>query len=305
MRSACFLAVLAVLHAGAALLPAADGVRPPPEAAASARMFESWKAPVPPRRLVANIHYVGAKNVSAFLLTTPEGHILIDTGFAETVPLIRRGVEQLGFEIGDIKFILSSHAHVDHTGGHAAMKRLTGAQVVASAADARLLESGGMDDFSPFPKLLMRYEAVKPDRIIRDGDTVTLGGTTLTAHLTPGHTRGATTWTATVRDGDAQHTVVFFSSVSIVGGTGLLTRPAYPEIVDDYRATFAKLKALPCDIWFSPHAEQFGLAGKLDRLDRDPTSNPFLDRDGWRKTIEAAERGFLDQLAAESAAPTK
>jgi metallo-beta-lactamase class B len=275
---------------------------PPPARDAAIRMFEAWKAPVPPRHLVGNIYYVGAIGVSAFLIATPEGHILIDTGFEETVPLIQRSVEQLGFKIGDIKFILSSHAHIDHTGGHAAMKELTGAKIVASAADAEILASGGGADFSPFPKDLMRYTPVRADRIVRDGEVVSLGETQLTARLTPGHTRGATTWTMKVKDGATERDVIFFSSVSIVEGTRLVKNPPYPEIVDDYRATFAKLKALPCDIWFAPHGGQFAMAEKLARLDASATTNPFIDPQGWQKLVAAAEAAFVRQLELESAA---
>lgn len=284
--------------AGAAEAPP-NALPPPPGYEVSKALFESWKPPIPPRRLVGNIHYVGAIGISSFLITTPAGHILLDTGFDETVPLIQRSVEALGFKISDIKFILGSHAHADHTGGHAALQRLTGAQIVSSAADAELLARGGTDDFSPFPKDLMRYPPAKAERIVRDGDTIALGGVTLTAHLTPGHTRGATTWTMDVNDGGTIRRMVFFSSISIVASTSLVQRPAYAGIVEDYRASLAKLKALPCDIWFSPHGAQFGLMNKLTRMDAGETPSPFIDPTGWRKLIETAEQEFLRQLELE------
>jgi metallo-beta-lactamase class B len=181
---------------------------PPPDRNAVKVMFDAWRAPVPPRHLLANIYYVGATGVSSYLITTPEGHILLDTGFDDTVPIIRRSVEQLGFKLTDIKFILSSHAHIDHVGGHALMKKLTGAQILASAADARTIESGGDDDFIPLPKDTTIYTPVKVDRIVAEGERVTLGGVTLTAFVTPGHTRGATTWTMDVTDeGRVRHGV--------------------------------------------------------------------------------------------------
>lgn len=160
------------------------------------KLYASWKEPVPPRHLIGNIYYVGAAGVSSFLITTPQGHILLDTGFAETVPLIQSGVKKLGFKIEDIKIILSSHAHFDHVSGHAAIKRLTGATIYASAGDARLLASGGEADFLPLP----HFEPVVADRIVADRDVISLGGTTLTALLTPGHTAGATTWTMSVTE---------------------------------------------------------------------------------------------------------
>lgn len=181
------------------------------------------------------------------------------------------------------------------------MKRLSGAGIVASAADGHIMETGGADDFSPFPKELLAYTPVKADRIVKDGEEVSLGGVTLTAHLTPGHTKGATTWTMAVKDGERNYNVVFFSSVSIVPPTRLVNNPDYPGIVEDYAATFKKLKALPCDIFLAPHAEQFGLAEKLERLDKGVNPNPFIDPEGWRKFIANAENAYLKQLEAEKA----
>ena len=270
--------------------------------AASERLFNSWKAPLPPRRIIGNIYYVGPSGVSSWLITTPEGHILIDTTFEECVPMICTNVMQLGFRVTDIKLLLSNHAHADHTGGHAAMKRRTGARIVSSAADARLLETGGAEDFSPFPKDLMSYTPVKADQIVADGDTVTLGGLTLTAHLTPGHTKGATTWTMALDDGGRTYQVVFPGSVSIAEPTPLLANPEYPTIVADYETTFQKLKTLPCDIFLASHADQFGLAAKLRRLDAAADPNPFIDREGWAKALANAENVFRKQLAVEKAA---
>jgi len=272
---------------------------------ATKNMLDSLKAPVPPRHLIGNIYYVGAIGVSSYLITTPEGHILLDTGFEETVPLIQHSVEQLGFKSSDIKIMLSSHAHIDHTGGHAAMKKLTHARVLASAEDARILASGGNDDFVPFPKDMMVYSPVTADQIVQDGEKVTLGGVTLTAHLTPGHTRGATTWTMDVNADGQNHHVVFFSSTTINPGTSLVLSPPYPELVQDYETTFSRLKQLSCDVFFAPHGGQFAMADKFARLDQHPTTNPFIDPAGWHTLIENAEKAFRDQLAAERAAVGK
>jgi metallo-beta-lactamase class B len=281
---------------------ATNAVTPVPisqDKVAARKMFDSWKPAIPPRRIIGNIYYVGMSGVSSWLITTPEGHILIDSTFEETVPQICRNIEQLGFRVGDIKWLLSSHAHVDHTGGHALMKRLSGARIVSSAADAQVMASGGADDFSPFPKKLLAYTPVKADRIVKDGDEVSLGGVTLTAHLTPGHTKGATTWTMPVKDGEQTYNVVFFSSVSIVAPTRLLNNPDYPSIAEDYAATFKKLKALPCDIFLAPHGDQFGLAEKLQRLEQGASPNPFIDAAGWRTLIAKTENVYLKQLEAE------
>ena len=268
---------------------------------AAQALFESWKQPTTPFRLVGNVYYVGLSGVSSWLITTPEGHILIDTTFEDSIPQIARNVDQLGFKVADIKWILSSHAHADHVGGHVAMKRRSGARIVASAADAHIMATGGADDFSPFPKELLAYPPVKTDRIVEDNEKVSLGGVTLTAHLTPGHTKGATTWTIAVEEGELTHHVVFFSSVSVVAPTRLVSNPDYPNIVDDYKATFRKLKALPCDIFLAPHGDQFGLAQKSQLLKAGAGSNPFVDAAGWRSLINNTENGFLSQLAAEQA----
>jgi metallo-beta-lactamase class B len=296
-RLAIRLVALAAVAASAVPVPA------PLNTVAVRSLFDSWKAPVPPRHLVGPVHYVGASGVSSYLITTPAGHILLDTGFDDTVPLIVRGVEQLGFKPTDIKFILSSHAHIDHVGGHARMKALTGARVVASAADARVLAAGGAGDFIPFPVETIRYAPVAVDEVVGDGQQVSLGGVTLTAHLTPGHTRGATTWTMEVADGGARpwH-VVFFSSASINAGTRLVGNEVYPEIARDLAETFVRLKALPCDIYFAPHGGQFAMADKFARLDRGEGVAALVDPAGWRQTIDAAEQAFLTQLAAEQAA---
>ncbi len=269
----------------------------PTDNAAWRRLFDSWKAPCDPVRIVGPVHYVGASGVSAFLVTTPAGHILIDTGFEETVGVIRTNLTRLGFRLTDIKFILASHAHIDHVGGHALMKELTGAKIVMSQADAALLASGGRDDFGPTADPQMGYRSARADRIVREGDTVSLGDATLRCHLTPGHTRGATTWTLQVMDGDQKLDVVFFSSLSLLDGTKVLNNPKYPQLVSDYRATFAKLRTLPCDIFLAPHGGMFGLADKAARLAQGDKPNPFIDRESLGKAVSDAEKALNAQLA--------
>ena len=303
MRISCWtLATLAGLaisgSAGIAAAPASFD-RP-----GMLRVIEAWNAPVPPRHLIGNIHFVGAMGVSSFLITTPEGHILLDTGLPATAPRIEAGVKALGFKLSDIKFILSSHAHFDHVGGHAVLKRLTGASVVASAEDARVLESGGVADFLPLPKDLAAYEPVTVDRIVADGEAVTLGGVTLTANVTPGHTRGATTWTMDLTEEGRTYRVVFFSSASINSGTRLTGPSAsYPEIENDLATTLAKFKQMRCDLFLAPHGGQFALAEKFARLDAgESPAVVFTDPEGWRTLIENSEKAFRDLLSAEQAA---
>ncbi|MGC3956902.1 MAG: subclass B3 metallo-beta-lactamase [Verrucomicrobiota bacterium] len=270
------------------------------ENAAIKKEWESWNTPFPPFRLIGNIHYVGASGISSFLITTPEGHILMDTGFETTVPRIRESVAKLGFKLSDIKIILNSHAHTDHAGGHALMQELTGARILMSEADAALLASGGTNDFTPYSKELMGYRPAKADRILCDGDKVTLGGTTLTCHLTPGHTKGCTTWTMDVVEDGETHHVVFFGSTSILSGVPLVNNAQYPGIADDLTASYKRLKSLPCDVFLTPHTGFFNLPEKAGRLARGEKPNPFVDANAFKKFLEPAEQKFLRQLKQET-----
>lgn len=190
----------------------------------------SWNQPVKPYRIIGNIYYVGASDIASYLIVTPRGHILLDSGFVETVPQIQQNVVQLGFRLEDVKILINSHAHYDHAGGLALLKRLTAATLMTSEADAALLAAGGKGD----PNFGDRYpfEPVKTDRILRDGDKVQLGGVTMIAHLTPGHTKGNTTWTMTVKDGRRRYNVVFAGSTT-APGYKLVDNPNYPQIVAD------------------------------------------------------------------------
>lgn len=258
----------------------------------------SWNRPVKPYRVIANIYYVGASDVTSFLITTPEGHILLDSGFAETVPLIRDNVKQLGFRLEDIKILINSHAHYDHAGGLAQLKELTGAKLMASEADAVLLASGGRDDFQWGDKL--SYSPAEVDRRLRDKDTINLGGVTMTARLTPGHTKGSTTWTMQVKEAGKLLSVVFVGSTS-VPGYKLIGNPKYPGIADDYAHTFRLLKGLPCDLFLSTHGSSFSMTEKMLRAERGE-KNPFIDPEGYRRFIKQTERAFRQQLQKEQQA---
>jgi metallo-beta-lactamase class B len=263
----------------------------------------SWNQPVEPFRIAGNVYYVGASDVTAFLITTPEGHILLDSGFEETVPLIRESVKKLGFQMKDVKILLSNHAHFDHAGGLAILKELTGATMVASEPDAPLLAAGGKGDFAFGDKFL--FKPVRVDRTVRDGDSVSLGGVTLTAHLTPGHTKGCTTWTMKVRDGGKTLDVVFAGSASVNPGVRLAVDPSYPGIAEDYARTFQVLKALPVDIFLSSHGSFFQLKEKAERVrGGETTPNPFIDPQGYRSYVERMEARYQKQIAEErKAAP--
>ncbi|HYX26325.1 MAG TPA: subclass B3 metallo-beta-lactamase, partial [Thermoanaerobaculia bacterium] len=263
----------------------------------------SWNQPVEPYRIVGNLYYVGATDITSFLIATPEGLILIDGGFAETVPIIRESVKKLGFKMEDVKILLNSHAHFDHAGGLAELKKITGAKLAASAADAALLAQGGRGDHlfgDKFP-----YEGVTADRILGDGDQVTLGNTTLIAHLTPGHTKGCTTWTMKAVEGGKSHDVVFVCSTTVLPDVSLTNNPHYPNVAADFEQTFRTLRSLPCDVFLASHASFYnGLekAERLQRLRNGAEKNPFLDAAGYKAYLDRSEKAFRERLAAEKKA---
>jgi metallo-beta-lactamase class B len=257
--------------------------------------------PVAPFRILGNLHYVGASDVTAFLISTSGGLILIDGGFVETAPQIRDNVARLGFSLRDVKILLNSHAHFDHAGGLAQLKAWTGARLLASGGDAPLLEAGGRGD--PFFGDRLSFPPVKVDHLLRDGEAVTLGGTTLVAHLTPGHTRGCTTWSTQVAAEGRSYDVVFVGSTSVLAGYRLLDHPTYPGIAEDYASTFAKLAALPCDVFLGSHASFYGGADKARRLREGVKPNPFVDPQGYRTFVTAAEAAYRERLAGERAHP--
>lgn len=272
----------------------------PPVLAQADETARSWNQPVEPFRIAGNLYYVGASDVTSYLLTTPEGHVLLDGGFAETAPQITRNIEKLGFKVADVKLLLNSQAHYDHAGGLALLKRLTGAKLLASAEDAGQLARGGKGDYKLGDQL--PYEPVQADRIVRDGEAVTLGGLTLTARLTPGHTKGCTTWTMVLDDGGKKRNVVFVGGTSVLPETPLIDNPAYPKIAEDYARTFEVLKSLPCDVFLAAHGSFFSLQEKIARRGKPGETNPFVDSAGYKSYIEKAERDFREKLAAQRAA---
>jgi len=258
----------------------------------------SWNQPRYPFRVAGNIYYVGASDVTSYLITTKSGHILIDGGFAETAPQILQNIPRLDFRVEDVRLILSSHAHYDHAGGIAILKRLTGAKLVMTAEDAALAARGGAGDFAFGDRLM--FPAVKADRIIRHLSTVRLGGVTLTAHHTPGHTKGSTTWTMPVAHEGRTLQVVFAGSTS-APGYELANNNAYPEIVRDYRLAFKRLGGLDCDIFLSTHGSLFKLDAKLEMLQKGDGPNPFIDPQGYRDYLRSNEEQFEATLKKQQA----
>lgn len=269
--------LLALLPALVAALPAT--ARLPPE-------WESWNEPIQPFRIAGNLYYVGAREVAAYLFATPQGLILLDAGFEETVPVITAAIEELGFRVEDVRLLLSTHAHFDHVGGLAELHRLTGATVVASSAEALLLERGGEE--YPFPP-------VHVDRVIEDGETVELGGTVLTALVTPGHTPGCTNWTATV-DGLS---AIVLCSVSVLPGMDLLTpSAAFPRgRAEAFRRSFERLDALEPDLFLANHGSFFHLLDKVERLRAGETgAEAFVDPDLYHEHLAAKRRAFEEAV---------
>ncbi len=259
-----------------------------------------WNQPIAPYRVISNVYYVGTNYLASFLITTPEGDILINPDYQESVPLIRASVEKLGFHFRDIKIILISHAHDDHAAGCALAKRLTGAKLMVMDADVAEVESGGAGDFA----YRQHWPPVKVDRILHDGDKVSLGGTTLIAHLTPGHTKGCTTWTTEVRDGGHLYHVVIVGSPNINPGYKLVGNRQYPGIAADYEKTFRVLASLPCDVFLGAHGVYYNMDAKLKQL-RAGVSNPFIDPAGYRAYVKEREQAFRTELSAQrSAHPT-
>jgi metallo-beta-lactamase class B len=254
--------------------------------------------PVEPYRVIGNIYYVGAVGISAHLIVTSQGLILIDTGTEQMLPGLRTNIEKLGHRLQDVKIILSSHAHWDHVENHAAMKRLTGAQVMAVGEDAAAIASG--TDNSALGA--EGWPATTVDRILKDGEIVTLGDVTMQAHLTPGHTKGCTTWTTTVRESGRSHAVVFIGGISVNQGVMLLGNARHPAIVEDYARTFRTLKELKADVFLAQHPSIYDMDAKRKRQQAGAAQNPFIDPEGYRRVVAEAEDRYLKQLEQERAA---
>ena len=263
-----------------------------------AQASPAWTEPFPPFRIAGNLYYVGSKGLANYLITTPQGHILINSDLEQSVPLIRSSVEKLGFRFDDIRILLLSHAHWDHDAGGAAIKKLTGATYMVMDGDVSVVESGGRTDFQYGGDTAMLYPPAKVDRVLHDGDEVKLGGATLVAHLTPGHTKGCTTWTMKVREGDNSYDVVIIGSPNVNEGYKLVGNSAYPEIASDYERTFRVLKSLPVDIFLGAHGSYFDLEKKYARL-KEGAVAPFIDPVGYKEYVAEREDAFRRELAKQ------
>jgi metallo-beta-lactamase class B len=253
----------------------------------------AFNKPFPPFKVMDNIYFVGTEDLGSFLITTPAGHILINSDFETTVPQIRAAVEKLGFKFTDIKVLLGSHAHGDHMEGDALVKELTGAQVVVMDQDVPAL-SRMTPQGKPHPM----------DRVIHDGEEVKLGGVTLVAHLTAGHTKGCTTWTLKAQDKGKTYNVVILGSIGVNPGYILVNNKDYPQIADDYVRGFKVLRALPCDVFLGSHSRFYGMPEKYAKL-KDGGPNPFIDPAGYRAHLDLQEKNFKEKLAEQQQAAAK
>jgi metallo-beta-lactamase class B len=271
---------------------------------ACAQTPPDWTEPFPPHRIAANLYYVGSKGLASYLITTPQGHILINSSLETSVPLIQASIEKLGFHLPDVKILLISHAHWDHCAGSARIKELTGAKYMIMDGDVPVVESGGKTDFQYGNSPDNLYKPAKVDRTLHDGDEVKLGGAILVAHKTPGHTKGCTTWTMKVADAGPTDgapknekkllDVVIVGSPNVNPGYKLVNNPIYPQIAQDYEQMFRVLKSLPCDIFLGAHGGYYDMEAKFARL-KNAAQN-FIDPQGYQRYVADREQAFRNEL---------
>ena len=262
-----------------------------------AALLVKWNTPTELFRMIGNVYYVGTDGLASYLITSPQGHILVDTVMPEATSQIKANIEKLGFKVADIKYLLNTHAHIDHTGGLAEMKQASGAQLVAGEADKPLLEGG----YYPGARkeTALNFPPVKVDRTVREGDTVTIADVTLTARETPGHSPGCTSWEFSVKDGDATRSALIFCS-GTVALNRLVTNPTYPGIVTDYKKTFARAQDMKPNVLLAPHPEMYKMAEKRTKL-AEGGPNPFVNPGEFNAYAATLEKAFEDALAKQTA----
>jgi metallo-beta-lactamase class B len=253
--------------------------------------------PVKPFKIIGNVYYLGMTNYTSYLITTPEGHILLDTLVESMLPTLRENIAQLGFKLQDIKIILQAHAHSDHVGALAQLKELTGAEVLVMAEDADVLADGGRSDFRGDGEEI--WKPVRADRTLRDGEEVRLGGVTMVAHRTAGHTKGCTTWSTVAQEAGSNYNVVFVCSNRVNENIPILDNPKYPNMAEDFASGFETLRKLPCDVFLASHAFMFNMEDKLKRLEAGSQQNPFIDPEGYRTYVADYDYEFRYRLQQE------
>ena len=265
-------------------------------AAPVAAQNEAWTRPFPGHRVIGNLYAVGTYDLAVFLITSEEGHILINTGLDDSTAQIRANIESLGFRLEDVEILLQMQAHWDHTAALAEIKETTGAEMWATAGDAPVLEDGGFSD--PHFGGRQSFTPVSVDKIIADGDLIELGATRLTVIETPGHTAGSSSYAMQVREGGRDYNVVIANMGTINPGKQLVVDPTYPGVADDFAETFRKQKAWDVDVWVAAHGSQYGLHGKYE-AGQDYSPDTFVDPDGFLAAVERLEGRYREQLATE------
>jgi metallo-beta-lactamase class B len=250
-----------------------------------------WHREFPAFKIAGNLYYVGTADLAVYLIATPQGNILINTDFEEDVPLIKKSIEQLGFKYSDTKIVLISHAHGDHDAATGLVKKQTRAKLMVMDADVPEEESTAQG-----------RPGAHVDRVLHDGDAVELGGAKLVAHITPGHTKGCTTWTMQVRGGARASNVVIVGSPNVNPGYILVGNKDYPRIAEDYTKTFAVLKGLPCDIFLGAHGAYFGLKAKYEKM-KAGDANAFIDPDGYKAYIAERDDTFRKEWERQKQNP--
>ncbi|GAA0715976.1 subclass B3 metallo-beta-lactamase [Dokdonella soli] len=264
-----------------------------------------WSEPQPPFRIYGDTWYVGSRGLAAILVTSPKGHVLIDGTLPDNAQLVEANIASLGFKLADIRVILNSHAHFDHAGALAALAKDSGAQVRASAAGALALEAGGNDPDDPQYGEASLYPAVANVVRVADGEAVRVGPLALTAHYTPGHTPGGTSWTWRSCEHGRCFDLVYADSFSAISRDGyrFTDDAAHPHRVEDFRASIATIAALPCDILITPHPELSGLPDRIAARDRGEKPDPVVDPQACKALAAKAQAGLDARLASEKASP--
>jgi metallo-beta-lactamase class B len=276
----------------------------PPLFLEAARKLFKWDEPAAPARIVGPIYFVGTKGLSVFLITTSEGLIVLNTGMPGSGPMIEASVRKLGFKPEEIKILLTGHAHIDHVGGHAYLKKISSAKITMIREEKDLFESGGKLDFHYGKYKEFEFEPAKVDSVFKDGDVIKLGEVAITALLTGGHTKGSTTFVMNVADHGKTYAVVFPNGTSVNPGYRLIKEPSYIGIADDFRRTFRILDALRPGIWLHPHNETYGFEAKLARSTKD-RAQAWVDPDGYKKWIISQREKFEATVDKEVGIPTK
>jgi metallo-beta-lactamase class B len=257
---------------------------------------EAWTTPFPGHRVIANLYAVGTYDLGVFLITSEEGHILINTGLEDSTPLIRENIESVGYRLEDIEILLTIQAHWDHTAALAEIMEITGAEMWATSGDARVLEDGGFSD--PHFGGRQSFRPVGVDRIIAEGDVVELGDIRLRVHEHPGHTEGSSSYSMQVSENGRDYDVVIANMGTINGGKRLTVDPTYPGVADDFERTYRSQKSMDVDVWVSAHGGQYGLHEKYEP-GQPYSPDTFVDPQGFLAAVERLERIYLEQLARE------